>query len=228
MGATQRVLFVYYSFTQQTRRVADTMADQLRERGFDVSEAALEFTDEHYANRFASRPMKWPIARIVGMLPAQARRKTGDIRIPPEVEGDYDVVVIGSPTWWLTTCMPVRSFLHDPAAKRLLDGRRFAAYSTSRRYYKGNLKTIRQLGEASGGRFLDDTHFVSDGNQVSSMWSWLAFMRHDVEKRRSFGVPLPKPNLTEGFEEQATGFINAVADTVLAADGEPAGEDKRP
>ena len=49
------------------------------------------------------------------------------------------------------------------------------------------------------------------------MWSWLVFMRHDVEKRRWFGVPLPKPNLKVGFEEQATTFINGVADKVFAA-----------
>ena len=90
-------------------------------------------------------------------------------------------------------------------------------YSTSRRYFRDNLKTIHEVGEASGGQFVDDTHFVADGNQVTSMWSWLVFMRHDVEKRRSFGVPLPKPNLKVGFEEQATTFINSVADKVLTS-----------
>ena len=97
----------------------------------------------------------------------------------------------------------------------MLAGKPFAVFSTSRRYYKRNLKTIRELGEKSGGQFVDDTHFVADGNQVMSMWSWLVFMRHDVEKRRWFGVPLPKPNLKVGFEEQATSFINGVADKVF-------------
>ena len=49
------------------------------------------------------------------------------------------------------------------------------------------------------------------------MWSWLVFMRHDVEKRRWFGVPMPKPNLKVDFEEQATNFIDGVADKVLAS-----------
>src|SRR3954452_13581678 len=94
----RRVLFVYYSFTQQTRRVAETMADALRRRGCAVTVAPIEFTDPRYAERFAQRPMSWPIARIVGMLPAQARRKTGDIRIPAAAsEGDYDLIVVGSP-----------------------------------------------------------------------------------------------------------------------------------
>src|SRR5262245_54672036 len=139
------VLFVYYSFTQQTRRVAETMAQALRARGCDVTEAAIEFTDAHYGARFSKLPMRKPIAKIVGMLPAQRRKKTGEIRIPSEASnGSYDLVVIGSPTWWLTTCMPVRSYMHDPAAKRVLAGKPFAVFSTSRRYYKDNLKTIRE------------------------------------------------------------------------------------
>ena len=212
-----RVLFVYYSFTHQTEHVAETMAKELRRRGMDVAKAAIEFTDPHYGKRFSKLPMSWPIAKITGMLVSQRRRKTGDIKIPPAAAtGDYDLVVIGSPTWWLTTCMPVRSYMHDPASGRALAGKPFAVFSVSRRYYKDNLKTIRELGEKSGGRFIDDTRFVSDGNQVMSMWSWLVFMRHNVEKRRWFGVPMPKPNLNVDFEKQAIGFINGVADKVFA------------
>ena len=121
------VLFVYYSFTQNTRRVADRMTDTLRQRGYEVTEAAIEFPDADYGKRFSKRPMSWPIAKIFGMLPAQLRRKTGDIRIPPEAaSGEYDLVVIGSPTWWLTTCMPVRSYMQDPASGNVLDETPFA------------------------------------------------------------------------------------------------------
>ena len=208
-----RALFVYFSFSQQTRRAADSMAGTLRQRGYDVTEAAIEFTDQHYGKKFSKRPMSWSIVKIVSMLPAQLRRKTGEIEVPPAAsEGDYDLVVIGSPTWWLTTCMPIRSYMQDPSSARVLNGKPFAVFSTSRRYYKDNLKTIRDLGTKSGGKFVDDTHFVSDGNQVMSMWSWLVFMRHDVEKRHWFGVHLPKPNLKDGFDEQASTFINGVAD----------------
>src|SRR5262245_41365386 len=124
MAGGSNVLFVYYSFTNQTRSVANTMADVLRARGCDVTEAALEFTDEHYGKRFSKLPMSWPVAKIVGMLPAQLRRKTGKVVIPPEAtSGEYDLVVIGSPTWWLTTCMPVRSYLHDRASMPVLAGK---------------------------------------------------------------------------------------------------------
>jgi hypothetical protein len=128
------------------------MSEVLRGRGCDVTEAAIEFTDIRYGKRFSKRPMDWPIAKIMGMLPAQLQRKSGQIRIPPEAsEGDYDLVVVGSPTWWLTTCMPIRSYMHDVASRAVLAGKPFAVFSTSRRYYKNNLKTIRGLGEKSGG-----------------------------------------------------------------------------
>ena len=122
-----RVLIVYYTFTRQTGMVVDAMADALTERGCDVTKALLEFTDPDHGKPFSALPMRWPIWHITGMLVPQRRRKTGEIGIPPEAQqGDYDLVVFGSPTWWLTTCMPVRSYLESPAAKAVLDGKPFA------------------------------------------------------------------------------------------------------
>ena len=41
--ARPRVLFVYYTYTQQTRKVVDAMAKAFRERGCDVHEAPIDF-----------------------------------------------------------------------------------------------------------------------------------------------------------------------------------------
>jgi hypothetical protein len=83
---------------------------------------------------------------------------------------------------------------------------------------------MRELGVGNGGEFVDDTHFVADGNQVMSMWSWLVFMRHNEPKERSLGLRLPKPNLKVDFEGQAATFISAVADKALAQPGQPAAD----
>ena len=56
---TPKVLVVYYSFTQQTRAVANTMAETLRGRGYDVTEAAIGFTDSAYSPRFSKLPMEY-------------------------------------------------------------------------------------------------------------------------------------------------------------------------
>src|SRR3954463_10854324 len=123
-----KVLLVYYSYTQQARKVGDEMAGVMRERGCVVTVAPIEFTYKRYVERFSRFPLKHRYLDIFGMLPAQLRRKTGEIRIPDEAcEGGYDLVCVGSPTWWLTTSMPVRSFLKADSTAALLDDTPFTA-----------------------------------------------------------------------------------------------------
>jgi len=217
-----KVLLVYYTYTQQTGRVAEAMAEALTARGCEVTKALIEFTDARRSKLFSELPMRLPALRIPTILPAQRLRHIGEIRIPPEAQdGEYDLVVIGGPTWWLTTNMPVRSYLHDDAAKAVLDGTPFAAFSVSRRYWKGNVHTIKALGERAGGTWQGETHFLADGNQVMSMWSWLAFMRHNEPRERSLGKKMPRPNLKADFADQARKFAGSLVDRLTSASTQP-------
>jgi hypothetical protein len=106
-GRRPRVLFVYYTHTNQAKRVCESMAEVLRSRGCEVSEAGIEFTDPHYAKNFSTFPFKHAVFSILPLLWPQLRRKTGQIRIPDEAKsGSYDLVCFGSPTWFFRTCMP--------------------------------------------------------------------------------------------------------------------------
>ncbi|HVR00209.1 MAG TPA: flavodoxin family protein, partial [Mycobacterium sp.] len=105
-----RVLLLYYSYTGQARKVLEAAGEVFRDRGCQVQEAEIEFTDARFAERFSRFPMRrvWP--DMLSVLPAQTRRASGEIRTPDAVrDGDYDLVCIGSPTWWRTVSMPMRS-----------------------------------------------------------------------------------------------------------------------
>ena len=118
-----RVLLLYYSYTGQTLKVLEAVGEVFGGRGYDVRKAAIEFTDRRYSGPFSRFPMRrvWP--DMLSVLPAQTRRATGEIRMPGEVgEGDYDLICIGSPTWWDTASMPLRSFLESDKARQLLAG----------------------------------------------------------------------------------------------------------
>ena len=150
--------------------------------------------------------MKRPFPQIASILSAQLRHKTGEIRIPPEAqEGDYDLVLIASPTWWFQTSMPIRSYLESPGAKAVLDGKPFACASISRRYYSINLRQQKKLAEKNGGRFVDKTHFVVAGGQVKSMLSWLGYMKHgepqDARLRAEDAAAEPQARLRGAGEE---------------------------
>src|SRR4051795_7771141 len=155
-----KVLFVYYTFTKQALKVTEDMEAVFRDRGWDLERAQIEFTDARYKDRFAQFPLKHRYLDIFRLLPAQLRRATGEIQIPENAKrGDYDLVVIGSPTWWLTTCMPIRSYMKSDAAATLLNGKPVAAFVVCRRYWKNNLKTVKKLAEKNGATSVDATHF---------------------------------------------------------------------
>jgi menaquinone-dependent protoporphyrinogen IX oxidase len=214
MTATRpQVLLVYYTYTQQTLKVIEAMAGVLRERGCEVRQARIEFTDPRYADRFSRFPLRHALLDILGMLPAQLRRATGQIRIPDEArEGGYDLVCIGSPTWWLTTCMPIRSFMKSDAAVRLLKQNRFAAFVVCRRYWRNNLKTVRKLGAKQGGEYLGGIHFTFAGGQIRSLLSLLNYLGKGEHRKRYLGVRIPPPNLKPDYLLEARAFANELAD----------------
>ena len=62
---------LYYSYTHQTEKVMETMAEVLRDRGCQTTLAAIEFSDPRYEKRFKQFPMPRPFLEVVAMIPAE-------------------------------------------------------------------------------------------------------------------------------------------------------------
>jgi hypothetical protein len=214
VGTTNpRVLFVYYTYTQQSLRVVEAMAEVLRERGCEVQQAAIAFTDKRWAERFTRIPLRHAYLDILGMLPAQIRGATGEIRLPEEArEGGYDLICVGSPTWFFKPSVPVRSFLKSAAAGRILDGKRFTAFVVCRRYWNTNVKSVKELGTKRGGEYVDGVHFTFEGGQVRSLLSLLSYFAKGENRERYLGVKIPPSLLKPDYVEQARAFANELAD----------------
>jgi menaquinone-dependent protoporphyrinogen IX oxidase len=194
-----RVLLIYYTYTQQTFRAVEAMADVLRERGCEVRQARIEFIDPRYIGAVLAVSFPACLPRRPRDA-AQLRRGTGQIRVPDEArEGQYDLVCIGSPTWWLTTCMPIRSFMKSDRAGRFLDRKRFAAFVVCRRYWRNNLKTVRKLGTKHGGEYINGIHFTFAGGQVRSLLSLISYLGKGEHRERYLGVRIPSANLKPDY-----------------------------
>ncbi len=200
-------LFVYYTFTKQALKVTEEMESVFHDAGWDTTRASIEFVDERYKDRFKKFPLPHRYLDIVRLLPAQLRRATGEIVIPTEAkEGDYDLVVIGSPTWWLTTCMPMRSYLHSNEAKGFLKGKKVAAFVVCRRYWRNNLKTVKHLSEHNGATVVGETHFKYLGGQVRSLLSLISYLGTGEYRERYLGIKIPPTNLQPDGEAAARTF----------------------
>jgi hypothetical protein len=224
MDATDKpkVLFAYYSYTQQTKKIVDTMADVLGDRGCDVHIGAIEFLDPRYAERFKTFPMPHPFLEVLGMIPAEFLRRPGKIRIPDVVtDREYDLVCFGSPTWWLSTNVPIKAFLESETAAKVLKGKQFTAAVPCRRYWKHNLKTVRRQGAKRGGTWVDGISFRYQGGQVRSLLSLISYLGSGKYREKYLGIRIPPTNLQESQLDEARAFAGWLADRLVAA-GPPA------
>jgi hypothetical protein len=195
------------------------MAEAFRDRGCDVSLGGIEFTDPRYLDRFSRFPFRHAVFDILPLLWPQLRRKTGQIRVADEAKtGGYDLVCLGSPTWFFTTAMPLRSYLKSDEARAVLAGKPFGAYVVCRRYWSVNLKEVRALGTADGGDYVDGIRFAYEGGQIRSLLSLLSYFGKGEMRERSFGIRIPPTNLKPDFGDQARAFANTLADRL---DGGP-------
>jgi menaquinone-dependent protoporphyrinogen IX oxidase len=213
------VLFVYFTYTQQTLKVVQAMAEVLRDRGCGTTLAAIEFTDPRYADRFKTFPMPRPFLELIGMIPAELpRRAPAKIVIPAAVTAqDYDLVVIGSPTWWLSTDVPIRSFLESDTARRVLNGKPFTAAVCCRRYWKHNMKTVHRMGTELGGVYRDGIHFRYPGGQIRSLLSLLSYLGSGEYRDKYLGIPIPTTNLQDYHLKDAQKFAGQLADTLAGS-----------
>jgi len=212
------VLIVYYTYTQQSLRVAEVMAEVLRDRGCEVRQASIGFTDKRWADRFTRLPLRHAVLDILGMLPAQMRGATGEIQIPDDArEGDYDLICIGSPTWFFRQSVPIRSYLKSDEAAGLLDGKRFTGFVVCRRYWRTNLKSVRKIGSNLGGEYVDGIYFTFAGGQIRSFMSLISYFAKGENRERYLGMKIPPSLLKPDFEEQARTFANGLADELSGA-----------
>lgn len=202
-------LILYYSFTQQTRRVAEAMAAGLESEGWRTKVCAIEITDPKFAMYLPFRPF-WP--RLLGLLIPQLLGRTCAFRLADDVEADdFDLVCIGSPTWWFKPAMPIVSFLRSALAGRILGGRPFAVFTVARAMWGHNLRCVRRGGEAAGGRFAGSAAFVFEGNDLQSGLSFIQYMQHQRNTERYAGCRIYPFGVPERALADAQGFGSQLA-----------------
>ena len=181
-----RILILYYSFTNQTHRVAEAMGEAFAEQGCEVELCKIEFVDQRYQIQWPFRPV---IPRLLGWLLPQVLGKTGSVHVPDRIlETDYDLICLGSPTWWLNPAMPVASFLKTPNASRLLEGKQFAVFAVCRRLWWNNMRRVKKLARKQGATFLSGAAFCFRGNQIQSALSFISYMKHERNLDRFWGI----------------------------------------
>jgi hypothetical protein len=159
--------------------------------------------------------MPRPFREVLGMIPAEYVRTRGKINIPDVVTAsEYDLVVIGSPTWWLSTNVPIKAFLASDAAGKVLSRTKFTAAVPCHRYWKHNLKNVRRQGTKRGGTWIEGIHFRFQSGQVRSLLSLISYLGSGEYREKYAGVRIPPTNLQDTQLDAARTFASQLADTL--------------
>ena len=103
-----KMLIVYFSWSGNTRRLAQTIKD---ETGADILEVVPETAYPADYNQTVAIAKKEVDAKFLRPI-KNAKAKLAD----------YDVIFVGSPNWWGTISSPIRTFLtqNDFAGKKIV------------------------------------------------------------------------------------------------------------
>ena len=205
-----RVLLLYYSYTHQTRRVAEAMGEVFQNRGCDVAFLPIDFVDDRYPLNFPLRPF-WP--RILRFVPLQLFGGSAKIEYEESALGqEYDLICIGSPTWWFYPALPLATFLKSEAAAELLGERPFAVFTVCRKFWGANYRSVKKWAGKAGGKFVDSAAFVFQGNQVQSMFSFLSYLQSGENRERYLGCKIYPFGVTEEGIAKAKSFAETLTE----------------
>jgi len=205
------VLLVSFSFTGQTRRVAEAMAETFRSYDWNVVEVPLRLVDARYPLSLPWHPF-WQ--QLLGWIRPQVLQLQCNFAVPEGFGSGpphVDIVCIGSPTWWLLPAIPVTSFLRSTLASQLLHDRSFAVFAVARSFWRLNAWRVTALARRCGGRHIASRGFVFPGNQLQSFLTLAIHLKGGTSPARAWGIPLHPYGLAADTLRAAQGFAEALA-----------------
>lgn len=211
------ILVVYYSFTNQTHRVSEVMIREFERLGCNATACRIELDDPRYRIQWPFKPL---IPKFLRWFFPQVAGRVGKVKVPAEVleSEEYDLVCVGSPTWFLNPALPVSSFLKTPEAEQLLaGGKPFAVFTVCRKFWWNNLRVVKKLAKNRGGKFLDGAAFCFEGNQIQTALSCLGYFQTGKDQERVFGIRVYKFGIPEEGLDKAREFASRLVRMTVGA-----------
>ncbi len=168
-GFKRRVLVLYFSMTEQTEKAADAIIRGLEAEDVSVDERLIEPV-EPYVFPFKSR------LGFFGLSFKVWRNQKIEIK-PLDIDpDDYDMIVLGSLTWWMSPSLPVRAVFNNPGNRRLFEGRNVAVFVVCRGLWQRNLRMVLDRLRGFGANIVDTIPFQHQGKEPFRLLTLGAFL----------------------------------------------------
>jgi len=134
---SKRVLILYYSFSSQTRKLLNAMAEGMREEGVEVIMEPLQTISR----------LRFPIGSYGGTVKAMIttffRQKIAIKPLSEQCRDDWNLVVLGGPTWSFQPSGPILSLLQKETNGLFLNQNVLPVISC-RAFWKSNYLVLKR------------------------------------------------------------------------------------
>jgi hypothetical protein len=151
-------LLVWFSQSGQTRDVVSAFADGLADVGWEV--------DRHELVPAHPYPFPWKVTPMFGVITDVVK----DEGVPIEqldINGPYDLVLVGTQVWYLQPTPPVQAFLAEYG--HLVEGTDVISVISCRNMWFHAARRLRLWSKANGARHLGEVVAIDQGQR------WLTF-----------------------------------------------------
>ncbi len=154
----KRVLALYYSQSGQLKNVMENVITPLQQ----CDEVVCDFREIRPVEPY---PYPWPFYTFFNAFP-EAVYLDGCPVEPIDAAEEYDLIILGYTSWFLSPSIPVTGFLKSDQAKRLLDGKPVVTVIACRDMWLMAQEKMKGLLADLGARLKDNVVLTDQGKSV--------------------------------------------------------------
>jgi hypothetical protein len=144
----KKVLVLYYSQSGQLKRVLDNIVGPLQR----CDEVQCDYRQIKPLHPY---PYPWSFYAFFNVFPV-------------EVEGEYDLIILGYSSWFLSPSIPVTGFLQSEQARRLFHNKPVVTVIACRDMWLMAQEKMKSLLADLGARLLDNVALTDQGKSLHS------------------------------------------------------------
>jgi hypothetical protein len=171
----KKVLVLYYSQSGQLKRVVDSFVAPLRSGGNISVEYKKIIPVKEY-------PYPWPFYTFFDAFP-EAVYLDGCPVEKMDLDDDYDLIILGYTSWFLSPSIPVAGFMKSEQAKRLFKDKPVITLIACRDMWIMAQEKMKRLLKNVGARLIDNVVLTDQGKSLYTFVTtprWLLTGRKDA------------------------------------------------
>ncbi len=209
----KRVLALYFSQTGQLKSVLDQVLAPLQANSH-IETTVVKLDTQPMA------PFPWPFFRFFDTFPETVLQKPLPLNAPALPSGEFDLIVLAYPIWFLSPPPALAAFLQSVQAKRLLAGKPVITLIACRNMWVMAQESIKTQLKQLDARHLDNIVLT---DQSGTFASFITTPRWMFTGRKNAFWGLPPAGIAEP-EIKAAGRFGLALLSALKADLEQGSE----